>query len=215
MAKRALPQLLRSRPSWLRAAHSRLTSKAKSGVRDLRRCESGRNYLEWVIVLVVIAALVFAAVQVVTFALGIIPILAACVLSYALGRYHQHKIESREVPQLSFKPNTDDMREAPSLELSSQLQAAGAIVHGQDPIAEANASALDAHLNISDVPLEAVRGADAVVLVTEWAEYTATDWTEVAAVMNGKLVVDGRNALDANAIRAAGLTYEGIGRPNS
>jgi UDPglucose 6-dehydrogenase len=61
-------------------------------------------------------------------------------------------------------------------------------------------------------PLEAVEGADAVVLVTEWEEFVALDWSAVADGMNGRLLIDGRNALDPNAVRAAGLDYEGIGR---
>jgi UDPglucose 6-dehydrogenase len=60
--------------------------------------------------------------------------------------------------------------------------------------------------------LDAVDGADAVVLVTEWAEFLALDWNEVGERMGGTLVLDGRNALDAAAVTAAGLTYEGIGR---
>jgi UDPglucose 6-dehydrogenase len=61
--------------------------------------------------------------------------------------------------------------------------------------------------------IEAARGADAVVLVTEWAEFLELDWTEMAAAMSGQLVLDGRNALDPGGVRAAGLVYEGIGRP--
>ena len=60
--------------------------------------------------------------------------------------------------------------------------------------------------------MDAVYSADAVVLVTEWPEFLELDWTQVAASMGGELVIDGRNALDPEAIRAAGLTYEGIGR---
>jgi UDPglucose 6-dehydrogenase len=59
---------------------------------------------------------------------------------------------------------------------------------------------------------DAVRGADAVVLVTEWKEFTELDWAQVARAMEGSLVIDGRNALDPSAVRAAGLTYEGVGR---
>jgi UDPglucose 6-dehydrogenase len=61
-------------------------------------------------------------------------------------------------------------------------------------------------------PLEAVDGADAVILVTEWDEFAALDWTSVAEGMNGRLLIDGRNALDPETVRAAGLDYEGVGR---
>ncbi len=115
---------------------------------------------------------------------------------------------------LSFKPNTDDMREASSLVLSARLQAEGARVRAYDPVAAAEARALmPGVVTFAESGIEAVRGADAVVLVTEWAEFGELDWSEVAAAMNGGLVVDGRNALDPAAVRDAGLVYEGIGRP--
>jgi UDPglucose 6-dehydrogenase len=113
---------------------------------------------------------------------------------------------------LAFKPNTDDMREASSLVLSARLLADGAIVTACDPVAEEQARALVSQVTFADSPLEAVASADAVVLVTEWPEFLELDWKQVAGAMAGGLVVDGRNALDPDAIRAAGLLYEGIGR---
>ncbi len=113
---------------------------------------------------------------------------------------------------LAFKPDTDDMREASSLVLSARLHADGAQVSAYDPIAEDEARSLMPGLDFSDSALAAVRDADAVVLVTEWKEFKELDWRTVAEQMAGTLVVDGRNALDADAIRAAGLVYEGIGR---
>ena len=113
---------------------------------------------------------------------------------------------------LAFKPNTDDMREASSLVLSGRLNADGALASVYDPVAEQQARALVRGVTFADSALEAVRDADAVVLVTEWPEFVALDWSEVAEAMRGDLVVDGRNALDASAVRAAGLKYEGIGR---
>ncbi len=113
---------------------------------------------------------------------------------------------------LAFKPNTDDMREASSLVLSARLQADGAFVRAYDPIAEEEARKLIPAVHFADGALDAVEGADAVVLVTEWDEFVGLDWAEVAGRMAGTLVLDGRNALDADAVRAAGLTYEGIGR---
>ncbi|HEX3875081.1 MAG TPA: UDP-glucose/GDP-mannose dehydrogenase family protein [Solirubrobacteraceae bacterium] len=115
---------------------------------------------------------------------------------------------------LAFKPNTDDMREASSLVLSARLQAEGAHIRAYDPVAAEEARALmPGGVAFTASGLEAVEGADAVVLVTEWPEFGGLDWTEVAGAMSGKLVVDGRNALDPVAVRAAGLIYEGIGRP--
>ena len=113
---------------------------------------------------------------------------------------------------LAFKPETDDMRGASSLVLAGRLLAEGAIVSTYDPVAEQEARTLMPQLNYCDAALEAVADADAVVLVTEWREFLELDWNEVAEAMSGALVVDGRNALDAAAVRAAGLLYEGIGR---
>jgi len=113
---------------------------------------------------------------------------------------------------LAFKPNTDDMREASSLVLSARLNADGALVSAYDPVAEEQARSLVTGITFASSPLEALRGADAAVLVTEWGEFLALDWASVAEVMAGNLVIDGRNALDAEAVRAAGLVYEGIGR---
>jgi UDPglucose 6-dehydrogenase len=113
---------------------------------------------------------------------------------------------------LAFKPNTDDMREASSLVLSARLNADGALVSAYDPVAEEQARAVVKGITFADSPLDAVKGADAAVLVTEWSELVGLDWKQVAAAMSGDLVVDGRNALDPEAVRAAGLSYEGIGR---
>jgi len=113
---------------------------------------------------------------------------------------------------LAFKPNTDDMREASSLVLTARLQADGAKVRVYDPVAEHEARTLIPAVHFASDALDAADGADAVVLVTEWEEFVALDWAQVAGRMAGKLVLDGRNALDVGAIRAAGLTYEGIGR---
>jgi UDPglucose 6-dehydrogenase len=113
---------------------------------------------------------------------------------------------------LAFKPNTDDMRGASSIVLAARLQAEGARVRAFDPIAESEARALMPELEYAVGALEAVRDADAVVLVTEWPEFLSLDWARVAQAMAGDLVIDGRNALRPELIEAAGLTYEGIGR---
>ena len=113
---------------------------------------------------------------------------------------------------LAFKPNTDDMREASSLVLSARLQADGATVRVYDPVAEEEARHLIRGVHFASDAMDAIEGADAVVLVTEWEEFVALDWAQVAERMAGRLVLDGRNALDREAVAAAGLTYEGIGR---
>ena len=111
---------------------------------------------------------------------------------------------------LAFKPNTDDMREAPSLVLASRLQAEGAVVHAWDPLV-ASHPALDGVV-FEESLLEAVRGADAAVIVTEWPEFAALASEEVREAMRTPLIVDGRNLLDPEAARSAGFDYEGIGR---
>jgi UDPglucose 6-dehydrogenase len=96
--------------------------------------------------------------------------------------------------------------------LSARLHADGATVVAYDPVAEEQARALVSEMTFADSPLDAIDRADAVVLVTEWREFLELDWGAVAARMSGDVVVDGRNALDPDAVRAAGLVYEGIGR---
>ncbi|HEX8083837.1 MAG TPA: UDP-glucose/GDP-mannose dehydrogenase family protein [Solirubrobacteraceae bacterium] len=113
---------------------------------------------------------------------------------------------------LAFKPNTDDMREASSLVLAGRLQGEGAEVSAYDPIAEEEARKLMHGVDFADSALDCVRGADAVVLVTEWDEFKRLDWAAAAGAMRGDLVIDGRNALDPAAVRSAGLRYEGVGR---
>jgi UDPglucose 6-dehydrogenase len=113
---------------------------------------------------------------------------------------------------LAFKPNTDDMREASSLVLAARLQADGAVVSAYDPVAEDEARRLIPGVDLADSALEAIDGADAVVLVTEWPEFRELDWAGVAERMAGDTIIDGRNALDPQAVVGAGLAYEGIGR---
>jgi UDPglucose 6-dehydrogenase len=115
---------------------------------------------------------------------------------------------------LAFKPDTDDMREATSLVLSARLQGEGAIVSAYDPVAEGSASDLLPAVEMATSAEEALEGADAAVLVTEWQEFADLDWASLRDRMASALIVDGRNFLDADTLRAAGFAYEGIGRPN-
>ncbi|HEY1590731.1 MAG TPA: UDP-glucose/GDP-mannose dehydrogenase family protein [Solirubrobacteraceae bacterium] len=115
---------------------------------------------------------------------------------------------------LAFKPNTDDMREASSLVLAARLQADGAKVQAYDPVAEEQARKMLVGVEFAESALDAVTGADACVIVTEWPEFAELDWRLAAERMAGKLVVDGRNCLAPEVVRAAGLEYEGVGRGN-
>jgi UDPglucose 6-dehydrogenase len=112
---------------------------------------------------------------------------------------------------LAFKPNTDDMREAPSIVIASRLVAEGAAVRGWDPVADA-AGVLPRDVEIVHSPLEAVRDADAAVIVTEWPQLNGILTPEVRDAMRRPLIVDGRNLLDPQAAREAGFVYEAIGR---
>ena len=113
---------------------------------------------------------------------------------------------------LAFKANTDDMREASSLVLAARLNADGAHVRAYDPIAEEEARKMMSGVDFAGSALEAVEDADACILVTEWPEFAELDWNEVSRRMAGRLIVDGRNFIDSDAVRAAGFIYEGIGR---
>ena len=114
---------------------------------------------------------------------------------------------------LAFKPNTDDLRDAPSLVIASRLLAEGAIVRTWDPVADARGRLRGAQQ--CDSILDAVTGADAAVIVTEWPELRDLASAEVREAMARPLIVDGRNVLDPAKTRAAGFAYEGIGRGSS
>jgi UDPglucose 6-dehydrogenase len=113
---------------------------------------------------------------------------------------------------LAFKPETDDMRDASSLVLSARLIADGADVVGYDPIAAEEAGKLLKGVELAGSAQAAFVDADAVVLVTEWSEFKELDLATLASTMRGNVFIDGRNLLDGDAARSAGLVYEGIGR---
>jgi UDPglucose 6-dehydrogenase len=128
-----------------------------------------------------------------------------------------HTLKGKRVALLglSFKPNTDDLRGAPSLEIAELLDALGAQVVGYDPMAaKKTASKIPASsIKVVYDPYEAISGAHAAVVVTEWEEFRELDLERVAAQMNKPpLMVDGRNTLDPERVRAAGIRYRGFGR---
>ncbi len=112
---------------------------------------------------------------------------------------------------LTFKPQTDDLREAASIVLAGRLIHEGAEVRAYDPMLSAGEHTLFPGVIITAEPLEALEGADAAVLVTEWPEFARLDWAAAAALMARPLLVDGRNFIDPAVAAAAGLDYEGIG----
>ena len=113
---------------------------------------------------------------------------------------------------LAFKPLTNDMRDAPSLILAPRLLAEGAVVRGWDPVALEEAKQALRGVELSETLLEALTGADAAVIVTEWDELRGLLASELHDAMRTPLIVDGRNLLDPGEARAAGFVYESIGR---
>jgi UDPglucose 6-dehydrogenase len=114
---------------------------------------------------------------------------------------------------LAFKPGTDDVRQAASIDVIRHLEDLGAVVVATDPVAIANARPLLPNTTLVDDPYDCVAGADAVVVVTEWPEYVALDWSRAAGLVRRHLVVDGRNCLAADPLVELGFTYIGVGRP--
>ncbi len=114
---------------------------------------------------------------------------------------------------LSFKPNTDDIRDSPAINVVRRLLDRGALVRAHDPIANEHARrAVGAEVTFCAEMYEAVRGADAVLLATEWNEFRSLDFARCAAAMRGRVLIDGRNIFDPEKVRAAGLRYVGVGR---
>ncbi|HET7421717.1 MAG TPA: UDP binding domain-containing protein, partial [Candidatus Dormibacteraeota bacterium] len=113
---------------------------------------------------------------------------------------------------LAFKPNTDDMREAPSVDIAKVLRAAGAEVRAYDPAAVEVSKRLLPDLEYRKDAYEVAAGADALVLITEWNEFRQLDLARVKQLMRRPVVVDGRNIYDPALMRSLGFTYRGIGR---
>jgi UDPglucose 6-dehydrogenase len=128
---------------------------------------------------------------------------------------HLGKLRGKRIALLglAFKPDTDDMREAPSIVLASRLLAEGAEVRGWDPVAQPGSlmQGVEIYATVADV----VRDADAAVIVTEWDELRGLATPEIRESMRNPLIIDGRNLLDPDEVRKAGFGYEGIGRPAS
>jgi UDPglucose 6-dehydrogenase len=115
---------------------------------------------------------------------------------------------------LAFKPNSDDVRDSPALDVAVQLKGLGGDVICHDPEAMANARAKHPQLSYANDAVEAITGSDAIIVVTEWDEYKVLDPAEVLALAAGSLIIDGRNCLDLSAWRAAGWEYRSMGRPD-
>jgi UDPglucose 6-dehydrogenase len=113
---------------------------------------------------------------------------------------------------LSFKPNTDDMRQAASLDIAKHLLGSGAMVRAYDPVAMENARRLIPEIEYRKSPYAVARGADALILVTEWNEFRRLDLARLKRTMRRPVLVDGRNIYDPAEMRSLGFVYRGIGR---
>jgi UDPglucose 6-dehydrogenase len=126
------------------------------------------------------------------------------------GQVYRKKVA---VLGLAFKPDSDDVRDSPALDVAVRLNGLGAHVIATDPEAIPNSIRLHPQLGFATDTHDALHNADAVVLVTEWKEYRELDPVEVGQLVREKILIDGRNVLDPAAWRAAGWTYQGMGRP--
>ena len=115
---------------------------------------------------------------------------------------------------LAFKPNTDDMRDAPSISITNMLQHEGAEIKAYDPEAQDNAQRLleTERVVFCDDPYQVADGADALILVTEWNEFKQLDMERVRALMRQPVLLDGRNIYDPQRMAELGFTYRGMGR---
>jgi UDPglucose 6-dehydrogenase len=114
---------------------------------------------------------------------------------------------------LAFKLGADDMRQAASVDVIRQLRDLGHNVTACDPVATETAAALLPGIVLTHDRYVCVAGTDVVALVSEWPEYRALDWERVTSLARGRVVVDGRNCLDATVLRDSGFRYVGMGRP--
>jgi UDPglucose 6-dehydrogenase len=113
---------------------------------------------------------------------------------------------------LAFKPNTDDMREAPSIDIAHELTAAGAKVRAYDPVAIENARSLMPTVEMFDDPYAMAKDCQALLVITEWNEFKQLDLERIRAAMKTPILYDGRNIYNPDELRALGFTYRGIGR---
>ncbi len=130
-------------------------------------------------------------------------------LKEVLGSLHGQRIG---LLGLAFKPNTDDMRDAPAIEIAQMLQAEGALVKGYDPVSMAVAAQFMPNVLLSEDPYELAESCDAVVIVTEWNEFKHLDLLRIKEAMRKPVLIDGRNIYEPELMSELGFIYRGIGR---
>ena len=137
------------------------------------------------------------------------------ILFDRISQHFDGKLQGRRIAVwgLAFKPHTDDIREAPALELANLLLAEGAALSVHDPEAQANVRRLYGdRLSYAEQPYQALDGADALVIMTEWEEYRHPDFEQMRGLLKSPIIFDGRNLYEPAQMRAAGFTYYSIGR---
>jgi UDPglucose 6-dehydrogenase len=113
---------------------------------------------------------------------------------------------------LAFKPNTDDMRDAPSIDIAEELNKAGAKVRAYDPVAMEVARPILPAVEMFDEPYQMAQGCDALIVVTEWNEFKQLDLEKVKSLLKSPVIYDGRNIYDPKLMKEMGFTYRAIGR---
>jgi len=113
---------------------------------------------------------------------------------------------------IAFKPDTDDTREAPAISIMNSLINLGAKINAYDPIVKEKPATLNDKVNMAKDLYSAIKGADLVILATEWGEFKSIDFEKVKSIMNNNIIIDGRNLFDKKSLEALGFKYIGIGR---
>jgi UDPglucose 6-dehydrogenase len=113
---------------------------------------------------------------------------------------------------MAFKPNTDDMREAPSIDIAQMLVDGGATVRAYDPVAAENAHGILPAITMVDDPYDMAKDSDALVVITEWNEFKQLDLERIRNLMKTPILFDGRNVYDPAEVRSLGFSYRGVGR---
>jgi UDPglucose 6-dehydrogenase len=139
------------------------------------------------------------------------------ILFEKISQWFQGRLDGKTIALwgLAFKPNTDDMREAPSLTLMQKLWNAGAHVRAFDPVASDEARRLLGQhdkLYLAESQTDALREADALAIITEWKQFRSPDFSQIKTLLRYPVIFDGRNIFDSNLVNAAGLDYVSIGR---
>jgi UDPglucose 6-dehydrogenase len=113
---------------------------------------------------------------------------------------------------LAFKPNTDDMRDAPAIDIAEALNKAGATVRGYDPVAMEVARPLLPAVELFDDPYKLAKGCDALMVITEWNEFKQLDLDKIKSLLKKPVIYDGRNIYEPKLMKEMGFTYQAIGR---